>query len=107
MDDFGSGYSSLNVLKDIEFDIIKLDMKFMSTDTKSERSVTILKSIVNMAKWLNMPVIAEGVEMVEQANFLESIGCTTIQGYLYSKPLSEQDFTALIQTKDSARKVLK
>ena len=60
-----------------------------------------------MAKWLNMPVIAEGVEMVEQANFLESIGCTTIQGYLYSKPLSEQDFTALIQTKDSARKVLK
>ncbi|HAC32000.1 MAG TPA: hypothetical protein DCF70_05180 [Treponema sp.] len=107
MDDFGSGYSSLNVLKDIEFDIIKLDMKFMSTDTKSERSVTILKSIVNMAKWLNMPVIAEGVEMVEQANFLESIGCTTIQGYLYSKPLSEQNFTALIQTKDSARKVLK
>lgn len=92
MDDFGSGYSSLNVLKDIELDIIKLDMLFMSQDTESKRGGTILSSIVRMAKWLGMPVIAEGVEQIEQADFLRSIGCDCIQGYLYSKPLPEEEY---------------
>ena len=92
MDDFGSGYSSLNVLKDIELDIIKLDMLFMSQDTESKRGGTILSSIVRMARWLGMPVIAEGVEQIEQADFLRSIGCDCIQGYLYSKPLPEEEY---------------
>lgn len=96
MDDFGSGYSSLNVLKDISFDIIKLDMKFMSSITQNNRAGIILNSVVKMAHWLNMLIIAEGVETKEQSNFLRSIGCDYIQGFLYSKPLSEEDFYKLL-----------
>ncbi len=96
MDDFGSGYSSLNVLKDIELDIIKLDMQFLAETAQSNKGGTILSSIVRMAKWLSMPVIAEGVENVEQADFLRSIGCDYIQGYLYSRPLPEENYLKLI-----------
>ncbi len=96
MDDFGSGYSSLNVLKDLDFDVIKLDMLFLENKDENSRGGTILSSVVNMAKWLNIPVIAEGVETVEQADFLRSIGCDCIQGYLYSRPLPEAEYEALI-----------
>ncbi len=98
MDDFGSGYSSLNALKDLDFDIIKLDMLFLENKSKSSRGGIILSSVINMAKWLNIPVIAEGVETAEQADFLRSIGCDNIQGYLYSKPLPEGDYEALLST---------
>lgn len=98
MDDFGSGYSSLNVLKDIELDIIKLDMLFLSEERQSNRGGTILSSVVRMAKWLGMPVIAEGVEQVSQADFLRSIGCDYIQGYLYSKPLPEEEFEKFLKS---------
>ncbi len=96
MDDFGSGYSSLNVLKDIELDIIKLDMQFLSERAGSNRGGTILSSVVRMAKWLCLPVIAEGVETVAQADFLRSIGCDCVQGYLYSRPLPEEAYLALL-----------
>lgn len=96
MDDFGSGYSSLNVLKDIEMDIIKLDMMFLSGESDGRRGGTILSSMVRMAKWLGMPVIAEGVETAEQADFLQSIGCDYIQGYLYSRPLPEKEYVELL-----------
>ncbi len=92
MDDFGSGYSSLNVLKDIELDMIKLDMLFMSQESDSEKGRTILSFIIRMAEGLGMPVIAEGVEHLEQADFLQSIGCDCIQGYLYSRPLPENEY---------------
>ncbi len=96
MDDFGSGYSSLNVLKDIDLDIIKLDMLFLSEQPDNHRGGTILSSIVRMAKWLGMPVIAEGVETVSQADFLRSIGCNYIQGYLYSRPLPEMKYEEML-----------
>ncbi len=96
MDDFGSGYSSLNVLKDLDFDIIKLDMLFLENESDSNRGGTILSSVVNMAKWLHIPVIAEGVETIEQADFLKSIGCDYIQGYLYSRPLPEKDYEDIV-----------
>lgn len=96
MDDFGSGYSSLNVLKDLDLDIIKLDMLFLSENSKSNRGGTILSSVVRMAKWLSMPVIAEGVETIEQADFLSSIGCDYMQGYLYSKPLPAKQYKELL-----------
>ncbi len=96
MDDFGSGYSSLNVLKDLDFDIIKLDMLFLDNRDKGSRGGTILASVINMARWLHIPVIAEGVETVEQADFLRSIGCNYIQGYLYSRPLPEQEYEELV-----------
>lgn len=99
MDDFGSGYSSLNILKDIDFDIIKLDMKFLETEhDDANRGGTILSSVVRMVNWLGVPVIAEGVETVHQANFLKSIGCNYIQGFLYSKPLPEEEYKRHINT---------
>ena len=91
MDDFGSGYSSLNILKDLDVDVIKLDMAFLSGDIGG-RGGTILSSIVQMTKWLNTPVIAEGVETMEQADYMKSTGCNYIQGYLYYKPLPEEEF---------------
>ena len=91
MDDFGSGYSSLNILKDLNVDVIKLDMRFLSGDIGG-RGGTIINSIVQMTKWLNTPVIAEGVETISQADYMKSIGCTYVQGYLYYKPLSEEEF---------------
>ena len=97
MDDFGSGYSSLNVLKDIELDTIKLDMLLLKDASDSNRGGTILSSVVRMAKWLKMSVIAEGVETLEQADFLRSIGCEYIQGYLYARPMPEQDFKQLLR----------
>ena len=91
MDDFGSGYSSLNVLKDLDVDVIKLDMRFLSGGIGG-RGGMIISSVIQMSKWLDTPVIAEGVETAEQADFMKSIGCTYIQGYLYSKPIPEQEF---------------
>lgn len=91
MDDFGSGYSSLNILKDLAVDIIKLDMGFLR-DGSGARGGAIMGSIMQMAKWLDTPVIAEGVETKEQADYMSSIGCRYIQGYLYSKPVKEAEF---------------
>lgn len=99
MDDFGSGYSSLNVLKDIDFDVLKLDLKFIGGAIGSERGGTILSSVVRMAKWLKLPVIAEGVETIEQADFLKSVGCDYIQGYLYSKPIPCDEYEKLLSGK--------
>lgn len=95
MDDFGSGYSSLNVLKDIAVDILKIDMKFLSDTDKQGRSENILASVVRMAKWLDMPVVAEGVERREQVDFLRSIGCEYVQGYYFAKPMSVADYEEL------------
>ena len=99
MDDFGSGYSSLNILKDLEVDIIKLDMRFLSGSIGG-RGGTIISAIVQMAKWLGTPVIAEGVETMEQADYMKSIGCKYVQGYLYSKPVPEEEFMQKIQQVD-------
>ena len=91
MDDFGSGYSSLNILKDLDVDIIKLDMQFLQGEVGGRGGI-ILNTIVQMAKWLGTPLIVEGVETMEQADYMTSIGCSYIQGYLYSKPLLEDAF---------------
>ena len=96
MDDFGSGYSSLNVLKDIEVDIIKLDMAFMRGNI-SKRGGIIISSIIRMANWLGTPVIAEGVETPEQAEYLKSIGCIYIQGFLFSKPVPENEYVNMLR----------
>ena len=94
MDDFGSGYSSLNVLKDYDFDLLKIDMLFLSN--MSYRSKKIIASIVNMAKSLGIHTLAEGVETHEQVEFLKEIGCEMLQGYYYSKPLSGNDTEAYL-----------
>ena len=99
IDDFGSGYSSLNTLKDVPASILKLDMKFFSNTENANRSGNIIESVVRMAKWLGMAVIAEGVEELEQADFLKSIGCYYIQGYLYARPMSLADYEKLMVTR--------
>lgn len=91
MDDFGSGYSTLNVLKDIDVDVIKLDMSFLGGKIGG-RGGTIVSSMVQMSKWLKTPVIAEGVETLEQADYMKSLGCFNVQGYLYSKPVAADEF---------------
>ena len=102
MDDFGSGYSSLNSLKNISVDILKLDMKFMGECENVERSNHIVKSMIDLAHSLDMPVIAEGVETKEQLDFLKSIGCHVIQGYYYSRPLPIEEFEEFMKDKKCA-----
>ena len=96
MDDFGSGYSSLNMLKDVPVDILKIDLKFLSGNSNPEKGTSIMAAIVRMAKWLGIPSIVEGVETKEQVGFLRSIGCTMAQGYYYAKPMAEEDFEKYI-----------
>ena len=92
MDDFGSGFSSLNMLKDFEVDILKIDMKFMDSIDTSERAGNILYSIIRMAKSINMQIVAEGVETVNQYELLKNMDCDCIQGYYFFRPLMESDF---------------
>ncbi|MDO5562110.1 MAG: EAL domain-containing protein [Synergistaceae bacterium] len=95
IDDFGSGYSSLNILKDVPANGLKLDMRFFEDTGSSQRGGHIIESVVRMAKWLGMSVIAEGVETVEQADYLKTIGCSFVQGYLYAKPMPVSEYEAL------------
>lgn len=95
MDDFGSGYSSLSVLKDVKVDVIKLDMNFLRGEMGGRGGI-IISSVVRMANWLGTPVIVEGVETVEQDDYVKSIGCDYIQGYLYSKPIPENEYLDLL-----------
>ncbi|MBQ3915436.1 MAG: EAL domain-containing protein [Ruminococcus sp.] len=92
IDDFGSGYSSLNMLKDIEADVLKVDMGFLKKTENIDKSKVILRSIITLAKSLDMEVIIEGVEDREQLEFLVDCGCDIYQGYLFSKPVQVTDF---------------
>jgi diguanylate cyclase (GGDEF)-like protein len=92
MDDFGSGYSSLNNLKVYEFDVLKIDMDFLRTFDTNKKTQVILATIINMAKELDIHTLAEGVETQEQYEFLRRIGCERLQGYLFGKPKPLDEF---------------
>ncbi len=98
MDDFGSGYSSLNMLKDVEVDVLKVDMRFLEGVEHSVRAAQVIASVIGMANRLHMGVIAEGVETEWQLNFLRDIGCDAIQGYYLAKPMPESDFIDLLNS---------
>lgn len=101
MDDFGSGYSSLNMLKDVNVDVLKIDMYFLKFDEHSYvKSMGIIETIINMAKVLEIPVIAEGVENENQVRMLQEIGCFYAQGYYYYRPMPMVDFYRLIEDRD-------
>lgn len=104
MDDFGSGYSSLNVLKDLVFDALKIDLTFLQGLESNERAAIILKSIMDMNKLLKLPVVAEGIETQEQENFLKEIGCEVGQGFLFSRPVEEKIFIEMLR-KETLKKV--
>lgn len=92
MDDFGSGYSSLNMLKEIHVNVLKVDMVFLRKTTEMERSRKILRTIVVLAQELGMNTIVEGVETKEQLEFLKSISCDIFQGYYFAKPMEVSQF---------------
>lgn len=92
IDDFGSGYSSLNMLKDFDADVLKIDMGFLQKTERQEKSHSILKMIITLAKHLNMEVITEGVETKNQVDFLAEYGCDIYQGYYFAKPMPVEDF---------------
>lgn len=97
MDDFGSGYSSLNILLETPFDVIKLDKKFMENMMVSGKGRLILEQVVSMADKLDLGLLAEGVETKDQIELLQSIGCDQVQGYYYAKPMPEEEFFELLK----------
>ena len=99
MDDFGSGFSSLNILKELPFDIIKIDLAFLEHFDKNNKAEKILKSVIQMAKRLNMEVIAEGVETKRQEDFLVELGCNRAQGYRFAKPASASKIAYMVDRK--------
>lgn len=102
IDDFGSGYSSLSVLKNVDVDALKIDIRFFEKTRVSGRGENIIASIVRMAKWLNLSVIAEGVETQEQVDFLRSAGCDYVQGFYFARPMPVDDYVNLVRETNSA-----
>lgn len=100
MDDFGSGYSSLNMLNKMPLDVLKLDMKFIQSETAKPVSEGILRFIMDLARWMDLSVVAEGVETREQLDRLLEIGCDYVQGYLFAKPMPVVEFEALMQEQE-------
>lgn len=105
MDDFGTGYSSLNMLSSLPIDVLKLDMKFIQTAFAQEKDVHMMKVIIEIARHLSAPVVAEGVETAEQLHALREIGCDLVQGYYFSPPVPAKEFTKiLLEAKDAEEK---
>ncbi len=97
MDDFGSGYSSLNMLNQVKLDILKLDMKFIQTETAKPGEMSLMRFVVNLAKWMNLSTVAEGVETKAQLERLRDVGCDYAQGYYFFRPLPVAEFESLMQ----------
>ncbi|MBR1739531.1 MAG: EAL domain-containing protein [Ruminococcus sp.] len=102
MDDFGSGYSSLNMLAALPIDALKLDMRFVRNICESDKDLRLMELVIEIADFLSVPVIAEGVETEEQYKLLKKIGCDIIQGYYFSKPLPEEEFSKLLEAEAEA-----
>ena len=96
LDDFGSGYSSLNVLTKLPLDILKIDKEFLRDFENDSEEKIVIPSVIEMAKKLNLEVVCEGVETKEHVEFLRSIGCEYAQGYYYSKPIPQEEFDRLL-----------
>lgn len=95
MDDFGSGYSSLNTLKDLRFDEVKIDRKFLG-DSLNENAKIVLQEMFHMLKRMHKSIVCEGVETEVIADFLKNEGCNEIQGFLYYRPMSIEDFETIM-----------
>lgn len=97
MDDFGSGYSSLNMLAKLPIDILKIDMKIIQSYGERNSSRSIINFIMGLAKWMNLYVVAEGVETKEQIDLLKSLDCNYAQGYYFARPMPDKDFESELQ----------
>lgn len=107
MDDFGSGYSSLNILKSLPIDILKIDMQFMDNLDDNEKASIILEAVIRMAKWMKLPVVAEGVETRKEWNYLKSMECEMVQGYYFYKPIPQADFCEVLNQEDLQKYAVK
>ena len=96
MDDFGSGYSSLNMLSYMPIDVLKMDMKFVRNIGQSEKDFRLVQVVLDIAKYLKVPVVAEGVETGQQLEMLQGAGCDLVQGFYFSRPLPPEEFERLI-----------
>ncbi|MBQ8326509.1 MAG: EAL domain-containing protein [Lachnospiraceae bacterium] len=94
IDDFGSGFSALNLLKDLEVDTIKLDRNFLHVSSNTLRGKKVIRNVISLCRDLKMDVVTEGIETKEQADFIISCGCPIVQGFLYAKPLQLEEFLA-------------
>ena len=106
MDDFGSGLSSLNMLKDVPVDVVKLDMGFMRSAVNEDRGGVVLGAVIRMLQGLDTPIIAEGVETLEQAEMLKNMGCRLMQGFHFSRPMPISEFESFVvanRTVENAR----
>ena len=101
MDDFGTGYSSLGMLTEIPIDILKIDMSFVRNMEKHEKNKRMVELIIDIAKFLKVPCVAEGVETESQLRTLRRMGCDVIQGYFFSKPVAPEDFVKFIEKEKS------
>ena len=101
MDDFGSGYSSLNMISELPIDALKLDMMFIRNAFDKQNDTRMISIVIDIADYLGVPVIAEGVETEEQYLALKKLGCTIIQGYYFSKPVPAEEFEKFLVEKDS------
>ena len=101
MDDFGSGYSSLNMITEIPIDVLKMDMKFIRNMNKDAKSLKLVELVIEIADYLGVPVVAEGVEDKSQVDQLKSMGCELIQGYYFSKPVPPEEFNKFIEAEIS------
>ena len=104
MDDFGSGYSSLNMLSSMPVDILKMDMAFVKNIERNIEDFHLVELIIDIAKYLKVPVIAEGVETKKQLQLLKDAGCDIVQGFYFSKPLPLKEFEKKIIKKEMKKK---
>ena len=107
MDDFGSGYSSLSYLQAFPFDKIKIDRAFISNLDRNVQSAAIIRAVIGLARGLNVPVVAEGVETIEQLAFLANEGCDGVQGYLLGKPHPIGHYAGLVGRSETMELALK
>ena len=97
MDDFGTGYSSLNMISSLPIDALKLDMRFIRDAFRDGKDTRLIELIIDIADYLNVPVIAEGVETEEQLNALRAMGCEIVQGYYFSRPVPAVEFERFLK----------
>lgn len=102
IDDFGSGYSSLNMLKDVRVDVLKLDRVFFIEGDDSKRAKDVIQSVISLAKALNLKTVSEGIELQEQVDFLKEMGCDFVQGYIFAKPMTITAFERLVYFKEDS-----
>ena len=97
IDDFGTGFSSLSLLKNIPIDVLKIDQSFFKESVHKEKDNIVIKGIIDLVNKLGIRTVAEGIETAEQVDFLKAVNCNMIQGYFFYRPLPEDNFEQILK----------